>query len=150
MLSKKVTCAIKIFHVLYHTEQILNGRKCVNENFLADTCDIDYDTFRKVYAQLRTYSYLDKDNNCVILLKAFGDISVYELFFLFHKGIPLGEEVERDYHGLDHLSNPKFISLVDFELDMKQAAERRFKQITMESIFKPFDDDDEYIPPTII
>ena len=141
MLSRNVTCAIKLFHVLYHGERLDDGRHYVNEIALEKNCQTDHYIYREVFSKLFHNGHITIVDSDVILLKTFTSITLYELCNLFHGGIPVGEQYEYDYNGLDYLSIPKCPPIVHLEYDMKEFTQKRFKRVTMESLFKPIDDD---------
>lgn len=132
MLSKKVCCAIMILCELHCTRPDEKmGRKMLLRTTLAESCDVDSRTFRRVMQQLYLNRYITTVKSSVVLTCNPDAITIYDLFVLLHGGIPLGEEQEQK---MDAYTESKYQKIAALEEDVRQVSRKYFERKTVASM----------------
>lgn len=136
MLSRKVTYSIIILNELGAMAQNKWRRHSLDLVVAEHLLEGDKMLTRQIVQQLQGAGYIDliHGNKTLVLNADLKQLTVFDLLKVFHGGIPVGEEHERDYHNLDYYADPKYPEIVLLEMDLKAEAIAFFKRFTIASL----------------
>lgn len=135
MLSKKVTYAIILLNELADAVPNKWGRRVLDKATFLNIEGMEQPLLKQILQQLhasKVITYMNPKN--IILNSDLHKVTLYDLYHLFHGGIPVGEEYEQDFHRLDYYSDPKYPNIVLLEMDLKQEASAFFRRYTVASL----------------
>lgn len=108
-----------------------SGRKMLRRTTLADTCDMESVIFRRVLQQLFIHNYITISNTSIVLNCDPAKITVYDLFQIFHGGIPLGEELVQK---MDLYTERRYQKVAAMEEDVAKVSRQYFERKTVASM----------------
>lgn len=134
MLSRKVACAIIILNELYCTSpDIRTGNKSLRRATLLERSSPDSRTFRRVMQQLYSGKYIDMASSSVILTCDPMELTIYDLFMVFHGGIPLGEEQDIVLES-SHYARKGYPTIELLQQDAAEVSRKYFNRLTVASM----------------
>lgn len=135
MLSKKVTYAIILLNELAGVEPNKLGRQVLDKVALLKIEGMKRPLLKQILQQLHTsklISYTSPKN--IMLNSDLHKVTLYDLCHIFHRGIPIGDQYEQDFHRLDYYADPKYPSIVLLEMHLKQEASAFLRHHTVASL----------------
>lgn len=90
MFSDKIVCAIRVMNLLAYSPPGQRSARGIDAGFLKELLGVEYSLYKSVINTLIIGNICYTTARMVYLGKGVERVTVYDLMYLFHKGLPMG------------------------------------------------------------
>ena len=98
MFSDKIVCAIRVMNLLAYSPPGQRSARGIDAGFLKELLGVEYSLYKSVINTLIIGNICYTTARMVYLGKGVERVTVYDLMYLFHKGLPMGAATEIDWN----------------------------------------------------
>lgn len=95
MFSDKIVCAIRVMNLLAYSPPGQRSARGIDAGFLKELLGVEYSLYKSVINTLIIGNICYTTARMVYLGKGVERVTVYDLMYLFHKGLPMGAPRQR-------------------------------------------------------
>ena len=115
MFSDKIVCAIRVMNLLAYSPPGQRSARGIDAGFLKELLGVEYSLYKSVINTLIIGNICYTTARMVYLGKGVERVTVYDLMYLFHKGLPMGAATEIDWNKGDYLHDRHYARLRHLE-----------------------------------
>lgn len=137
MFSDKVVCAIRVMNLLAYSPPGQRSARGIDSGFLKELLGVEFSLYKSVIITLTAANICYTTARMVYLSRGAERVTVYDLMYLFHKGIPLGASTEIDWNKGDYLHNKHYARLRHIETGMEEELRMRMRNMYVLALLGP-------------
>lgn len=137
MLSDKVVCAIRVMNLLAYSPPGQRSARGIDSGFLKELLGVEFSLYKSVITTLVTGKICIPTGRMIYLCKGVERVTVYDLMFLFHKGLPLGAPTEIEWNKGDYLYDRHYARLRNIENTLEKELKLRLKSMYVLELLSP-------------
>lgn len=129
MFSDKIVCAIRVMNLLAYSPPGQRSARGIDAGFLKELLGVEYSLYKSVINTLIIGNICYTTARMVYLGKGVERVTVYDLMYLFHKGLPMGAATEIDWNKGDYLHDRHYARLRHLETEIEEELRQRLKSM---------------------
>lgn len=137
MFSDKVVCAIRVMNLLAYSPPGQRSARGIDSGFLKELLGVEYSLYKSVINTLIIGNICYTTARMVYLGKGVERVTVYDLMYLFHKGLPMGAATEIDWNKGDYLHDRHYARLRRLEAGIEEELKLRMKSMYVMELLHP-------------
>lgn len=137
MFSDKIVCAIRVMNLLAYSPPGQRSARGIDAGFLKELLGVEYSLYKSVIDTLIIGNICYTTARMVYLGKGVERVTVYDLMYLFHKGLPMGAATEIDWNKGDYLHDRHYARLRHLETEIEEELRQRLKSMHVLALLHP-------------
>lgn len=137
MFSDKIVCAIRVMNLLAYSPPGQRSARGIDAGFLKELLGVEYSLYKSVINTLIIGNICYTTARMVYLGKGVERVTVYDLMYLFHKGLPMGAATEIDWNKGDYLHDRHYARLRHLETEIEEELRQRLKSMHVLALLHP-------------
>ena len=117
MFSDKIVCAIRVMNLLAYSPPGQRSARGIDAGFLKELLGVEYSLYKSVINTLIIGNICYTTARMVYLGKGVERVTVYDLMYLFHKGLPMGAATEIEEELRQRLKSMHVLALLHPEAE---------------------------------
>ena len=137
MFSDKIVCAIRVMNLLAYSPPGQRSARGTDAGFLKELLGVEYSLYKSVINTLIIGNICYTTARMVYLGKGVERVTVHDLMYLFHKGLPMGAATEIDWNKGDYLHDRHYARLRHLETEIEEELRQRLKSMHVLALLHP-------------
>ena len=137
MFSDKIVCAIRVMNLLAYSPPGQRSARGIDAGFPKELLGVEYSLYKSVINTLIIGNICYTTARMVYLGKGVERVTVYDLMYLFHKGLPMGAATEIDWNKGDYLHDRHYARLRHLETEIEEELRQRLKSMHVLALLHP-------------